>query len=947
MKRILLILTFALISITGFSQDYFEGIVGLKFLSTDTLDLKNVFVWQGDTIRKDSIAYIDNRIDSIRVKYINGAFSKWLLSSDKLRQLIYQHTSIDNDLSSTNELNQSISFNPVTKELGVTDAGGTKSATINITSGNIVNSFTGTHSVTTTTTTVTFPTSMTYENYPLIFWCRYNKTINGKVVPIDNAVYDFTRTVNGFTFSVDTIAGKYFYLATDTTNLYPISFSNYVPVPDTIRNAGYVTNYKLKRYRLISDHDSLVQLQERSYNSLTERPDLSIYKLKIDSTALSGYFTNYKALNKVPYAGATKDVDLGNYAILASGQQLPLFNGACQISTITDNGNGAVTIGSGDYHISSLSTGTGTKKYTLSGGTFTLTDLTQNYIVADYNSGSPLIKVITDVSLINETTVIPIYSIFRNGTVLHIQNWDSLGLALANKVHQSIVKTQRYRRDQTIGGLLLTESGTRNLNLSLGRVWVGAVPVDVSAIASATDNIYFWYHSGGVWTSSVITQYPNTQYDNGTNLATLTVNRYAVCWIYRGIESQKHLYLVLGTGDYTLAQAESASQPAIPTAISSHAMLVAKLIVQNGVNTATSIQSAFDTQFSLSTVQSHQDLINRDAADTHPASSITNTPAGNVASTNVQTAINELDTEKKITSISFTSSAITTTQGDGTTASTSVPTFNQNTTGQAGYVANSQTIKFDTGTTEGTDLYTFNGSAAKTIDIKAGTNVTLTKAAGSITIASTATGGTTGIWTSLTGTYASATTFTFSGTDTDAKLVEMSLLTCTNSTGATRRIGYVKTATNSSGTITCNVVTDTDLSSGDKDFKIAYNQKVIFKPVTIPGEIIADASYSQGMFYYTSTASYLLPIDIIVRTPASGTGASCTVQVYKNATSLFSSAPDLSTNSTLLGQRPTTNTISAGDIVSVRIPASAGATNKAADIQVLLPIVQQSIFTAF
>ena len=47
---------------------------------------------------------------------------------------------------------------------------------------------------------------------------------------------------------------------------------------------------------------------------------------------------------------------------------------------------------------------------------------------------------------------------------------------------------------------------------------------------------------------------------------------------------------------------------------------------------------------------------------------------------------------------------------------------------------NSEIIKFDSGTTEGTDLYTFNGSSTKTIDIKAGTNVTLTKAAGSITI---------------------------------------------------------------------------------------------------------------------------------------------------------------------------------------------------------------------
>lgn len=47
---------------------------------------------------------------------------------------------------------------------------------------------------------------------------------------------------------------------------------------------------------------------------------------------------------------------------------------------------------------------------------------------------------------------------------------------------------------------------------------------------------------------------------------------------------------------------------------------------------------------------------------------------------------------------------------------------------------NTQTIKFDTGTTEGTDKYTFDGSIAKTIDIKAGTNVSITKALGSITI---------------------------------------------------------------------------------------------------------------------------------------------------------------------------------------------------------------------
>ena len=54
--------------------------------------------------------------------------------------------------------------------------------------------------------------------------------------------------------------------------------------------------------------------------------------------------------------------------------------------------------------------------------------------------------------------------------------------------------------------------------------------------------------------------------------------------------------------------------------------------------------------------------------------------------------------------------------------------------GTATRVNNAEVIKFDTGVTESTDLYTFDGSAAKTINIKAGTNVTLTKAAGSVTI---------------------------------------------------------------------------------------------------------------------------------------------------------------------------------------------------------------------
>ena len=55
----------------------------------------------------------------------------------------------------------------------------------------------------------------------------------------------------------------------------------------------------------------------------------------------------------------------------------------------------------------------------------------------------------------------------------------------------------------------------------------------------------------------------------------------------------------------------------------------------------------------------------------------------------------------------------------------------------ASKVANTFVLKVSSGTTEGTNLYTFNGSAGKTVDVKAGANVSLAATAGALTIAAT------------------------------------------------------------------------------------------------------------------------------------------------------------------------------------------------------------------
>lgn len=86
-------------------------------------------------------------------------------------------------------------------------------------------------------------------------------------------------------------------------------------------------------------------------------------------------------------------------------------------------------------------------------------------------------------------------------------------------------------------------------------------------------------------------------------------------------------------------------------------------------------------------------------------------------------------TLKTLGSNAFNSTAIPTNYAGSSSAGGAATSANK--------VNTNLVLKVNSGTTEGTNQYTFNGSAAKTLDIKAGSNVTLTATAGVLTIAST------------------------------------------------------------------------------------------------------------------------------------------------------------------------------------------------------------------
>lgn len=252
------------------------------------------------------------------------------------------------------------------------------------------------------------------------------------------------------------------------------------------------------------------------------------------------------------------------------------------------------------------------KTYSLPATQVTLNNNAANYIVADYNGGTPIIKVITNVELINESNVVPLLTIYDAGGYMHTLNWDDMGLGLSNKMHQRFVKTQRYQRES---GLILTMDNPptdRTFDITGGYVWYGAHRQLINSLDSTSDIVLRIMPDG---TTTAITELENSYYALGSAYTELTANRYAINWVYRGIETENHCYIMLGDGDYTLSQAADAQPPAAPAIITSHAQLVGKVIFQKGETTPYSLQSAFAVQFATAGITTHNDLSGLNSGD--------------------------------------------------------------------------------------------------------------------------------------------------------------------------------------------------------------------------------------------------------------------------------------------------------------------------------------------
>ena len=274
------------------------------------------------------------------------------------------------------------------------------------------------------------------------------------------------------------------------------------------------------------------------------------------------------------------------------------------------------------------------KKYNIEGKTWPFSALLESnktyYIVAKFVNNAPSIEIIDAVGEINESDVVPIFTVVRTDNTIRYLSWDSLGAGLPNKLHARLVKTRRFEIESglSISHVDTDTSGFR-ISSSGGTVWSGGNKTQLLEADSVVDGIRRYFHTNGSWDYTWTDSYINAdQFDNGTNLQTLNNNHYAVIWIYRGVFSDtNYIGYITSTSQYNnISHASEAPIPEAPDIFNSLGTLAAKAIIQKGNYTPIQllqISSGVGVSGGGGAIPNHNDLPGRTESGAHPMSSIT------------------------------------------------------------------------------------------------------------------------------------------------------------------------------------------------------------------------------------------------------------------------------------------------------------------------------------
>jgi len=291
-----------------------------------------------------------------------------------------------------------------------------------------------------------------------------------------------------------------------------------------------------------------------------------------------------------------------------------LFHSAGYTSgaVITISGN-LITVGSGTGFIRSINSALSTLSFfdwTTSG--FLIPTGSTKYIGIEYNGGSPILNIRDTNDFNNNDEFSLVTVICESDDNIEISEHRQAVGDHAGRMIQRMHDTMHIERASHLGGIIIDETGTRNILVSAGKLWMGLSDFDINAIDTSVSDTFDRYYSdgGSGWEKEASqTQWNNTQYDDGTGvLATLTANKYSCQYFY--VETDGELISLYGQNQYntlTTALEETAPDP-VPDRASEHAILIGRIVFKKNDSVAQRIQSTFLDEFGFSGASQLNDL---------------------------------------------------------------------------------------------------------------------------------------------------------------------------------------------------------------------------------------------------------------------------------------------------------------------------------------------------
>jgi hypothetical protein len=304
-----------------------------------------------------------------------------------------------------------------------------------------------------------------------------------------------------------------------------------------------------------------------------------------------------------------------NVAYVDAGD-LRISTGAVSAPSFSDNGDGTASVGSTTVRMHHTTDRTGNLYDEVIPADVSLGPFTDNdseWIVAEYNAGSPRWVIEADYTTLNDSDRIAVYRVWRQGTELHSLSNDEAALGLANKIAVAMTGTDPYKRGGRTG-LEPGETSTptdRTVTVSSALVFAGFNPIFVWPFNSSTDLLTKATVTTGTWSYTNESVYNNADYNPITGPTAMSSNRYSIRWLYRSVGDVKQTFYVMGIDEYTSVAAAQLEQPRgdLPDLLTSHCILVGRIIIQEGASSGI-VESAWVQTFTGLSVISHNDTVN-------------------------------------------------------------------------------------------------------------------------------------------------------------------------------------------------------------------------------------------------------------------------------------------------------------------------------------------------